>query len=74
MPLLEQSGPSGTREALYHGDQVTRLMDKYLPNWRAHRDLLNQSPLGHQEWKLRNEHDGEHGEPATDPQGDQPAS
>lgn len=35
-----------------HGERFTRLMDKHLPDWRARRDLLNQSPLGHQEWKL----------------------
>ncbi len=33
-----------------HGDRFTKLMDDLLPDWRARRDQLNQSPLSHQEW------------------------
>jgi predicted metal-dependent hydrolase len=33
-----------------HGDRFTALMDDYVPNWRAMRDHLNQTPLAHEEW------------------------
>lgn len=33
-----------------HGERFTRLMDNYLPNWRALRDQLNGAPLAHEEW------------------------
>lgn len=33
-----------------HGPRFTRLMDGYLPDWRAGRDRLNESPLGHEQW------------------------
>jgi hypothetical protein len=33
-----------------HGERFTTLMDKFLPNWRARRDQLNQAPLAHQTW------------------------
>lgn len=33
-----------------HGERFTNLMDQLMPDWRARRDLLNKSPLGHQEW------------------------
>ncbi len=33
-----------------HGERFTTLMDTLLPDWRARRDLLNQSPLAHQDW------------------------
>lgn len=35
-----------------HGDRFTALMDDYLPNWRALRDQLNQTPLAHEDWIL----------------------
>lgn len=33
-----------------HGERFTKLMDKFLPDWRSRRDRLNQAPLAHQEW------------------------
>ena len=33
-----------------HGERFTGLMDAFMPDWRARRDGLNQSPLGHEEW------------------------
>jgi predicted metal-dependent hydrolase len=33
-----------------HGERFTKLMDKNMADWRARRDLLNQSPLGHEQW------------------------
>ncbi|MDZ7733894.1 MAG: SprT family zinc-dependent metalloprotease [Acidimicrobiia bacterium] len=33
-----------------HGDRFIDLMDKQIPDWRARRDRLNQSPLGHEQW------------------------
>lgn len=34
-----------------HGDAFVSLMDEVLPDWRARRDLLNGSPLAHEEWR-----------------------
>ena len=34
-----------------HGDAFVNLLDEVLPDWRARRDLLNGSPLAHEEWK-----------------------
>jgi predicted metal-dependent hydrolase len=33
-----------------HGERFTKLMDKVMPDWRARRDYLNESPLGHEKW------------------------
>ncbi len=33
-----------------HGERFVALMDRHLPRWRHHRDVLNQAPLGHAEW------------------------
>ena len=33
-----------------HNDQFRTHMDKLMPHWRFHRDLLNQSPLAHEDW------------------------
>jgi predicted metal-dependent hydrolase len=33
-----------------HGDAFVSLMDEILPDWRARRDMLNGSPLAHEEW------------------------
>lgn len=33
-----------------HGERFTKLMDDFLPDWRARRDLLNEAPLAHEEW------------------------
>lgn len=34
----------------HHNDRFTTLMDKFLPNWRLHRDELNHAPLAHETW------------------------
>jgi predicted metal-dependent hydrolase len=33
-----------------HGERFVKLMDKTMPDWRARRDLLNEAPLGHEQW------------------------
>ncbi len=33
-----------------HGERFTKLMDRFMPDWRARRDHLNDAPLGHEEW------------------------
>jgi predicted metal-dependent hydrolase len=33
-----------------HNDRFKKLMDDFMPHWRAHRDALNQTPLSHQDW------------------------
>lgn len=33
-----------------HGERFMALMDKYLPDWRARKKLLNSGILGHEEW------------------------
>ena len=33
-----------------HGRRFTKLMDKFLPEWRAMRDHLNGAPLADEEW------------------------
>ena len=34
----------------HHTDRFRELMDRFLPNWRLRRDVLNRSPLAHEEW------------------------
>lgn len=34
----------------HHNDRFIALMDRHMPLWRAHRDTLNRTPLGHEEW------------------------
>ena len=34
----------------HHNDRFKTLMDQFMPQWRLHRDELNQSPLAHEEW------------------------
>lgn len=34
-----------------HGERFTGLMDGFMPDWRARRDQLNDTPLAHEEWK-----------------------
>jgi predicted metal-dependent hydrolase len=34
----------------HHDAEFTGLLDQYLSTWRQARDLLNQAPLGHEEW------------------------
>ena len=33
-----------------HDDNFVKLMEKYLPNWQSLRDLLNSTPLAHEDW------------------------
>ena len=39
-----------------HGERFSRLMDRYLPDWRARREQLNGAPLAHEEWDRATEH------------------
>jgi hypothetical protein len=34
-----------------HNDQFRAYMDRFLPQWRLHRDTLNQFPLAYEEWE-----------------------
>ncbi|MFH2140174.1 MAG: SprT family zinc-dependent metalloprotease [Pseudomonadota bacterium] len=34
----------------HHNDHFTELMSKYMPQWKLHREELNRSALGHEEW------------------------
>lgn len=34
-----------------HNERFLDLMDRFMPQWRMHRDELNQSPLGHADWR-----------------------
>ena len=34
----------------HHTDHVRAHMDKFMPHWRIHRDVLNQAPLAHEDW------------------------
>lgn len=33
-----------------HNQRFVSYMDKFMPNWRERRDLLNSLPLAHEEW------------------------
>jgi predicted metal-dependent hydrolase len=34
-----------------HNDNFRAHMNKFMPQWRLYRELLNQAPLGHEEWE-----------------------
>ena len=34
----------------HHNERFVTLMDANIPQWRQYRDLLNRSPLAHEEW------------------------
>ncbi|MDX1524472.1 MAG: SprT family zinc-dependent metalloprotease [Anaerolineae bacterium] len=34
----------------HHNDNFRTYMDKFLPSWRLHRDVLNSAPLAHEDW------------------------
>lgn len=34
----------------HHNERFTALMDGFMPQWRQYREMLNKSPLGHEEW------------------------
>ena len=33
-----------------HNERFRKLMDRFMPQWRVHRDALNQQPLAHEDW------------------------
>jgi len=33
-----------------HTDRFRELMDRFMPQWRHYRDMLNQAPLSHETW------------------------
>ena len=33
-----------------HNDRFTTLMDRFMPQWREYREMLNTSPLTHEDW------------------------
>lgn len=33
-----------------HSDRFRALMDRYLPDWRRRREILNRTPLAHEDW------------------------
>lgn len=35
-----------------HGEPFTKLMDRFMPDWRSRRDQLNDAPLAHEEWPV----------------------
>jgi predicted metal-dependent hydrolase len=37
----------------HHNDRFAALMDKFMPQWRLHRDELNRSALRHEMWDYR---------------------
>ena len=34
----------------HHNERFRKLMDRFMPQWRVHRDELNQQPLAHEDW------------------------
>ncbi|MFK4102927.1 M48 family metallopeptidase [Streptomyces sp. NPDC019531] len=36
--------------ARHHDDRFTKLMDRFMPNWRNLRDQLNNAPLAEEQW------------------------
>ena len=34
----------------HHDDRFVSLMDRHMPQWRLHRKILNEAPLGHADW------------------------
>jgi predicted metal-dependent hydrolase len=35
----------------HHNQRFVALMDQFMPQWRAFKDMLNRAPLAHEEWK-----------------------
>lgn len=35
----------------HHNDRFRKYMDKFLPKWREHRNLLNKLPLAYEDWQ-----------------------
>lgn len=34
----------------HHNERFMALMDKHMPRWRSHKELLNAEPLAHERW------------------------
>jgi hypothetical protein len=34
----------------HHNDRFKDYMDRFMPQWRLHREELNRSPLAHESW------------------------
>lgn len=34
-----------------HNPRFVALMDRFMPDWQRHRELINQLPLRHEAWK-----------------------
>lgn len=34
----------------HHNERFMALMDQFMPHWRQSRDMLNEVPLGHEDW------------------------
>ena len=34
----------------YHNEHFRALMNKFMPQWQTYRDILNQAPLGNEDW------------------------
>ena len=34
----------------HHNERFTALMDAHMPQWRQYREMLNRTPLGHEDW------------------------
>lgn len=34
----------------HHDNRFTKLMDRFMPNWRSLRDQLNKAPLTEEQW------------------------
>jgi hypothetical protein len=34
-----------------HNDRFMQLMDRFMPQWRLHREVLNGAPLGYERWE-----------------------
>ena len=35
----------------HHNDRYAAYMDKFMPQWRLHREELNRAPLAHEDWE-----------------------
>lgn len=35
----------------HHNEHFKKLLDKFMPNWKARQKLLNKSPLAHEDWE-----------------------
>jgi predicted metal-dependent hydrolase len=35
----------------HHNEHFTALMESHVPQWRQYREMLNSTPLGHEDWE-----------------------